>query len=72
MEEGKACGEKEQLLQGSEARGFHLYEVSRRQKSVDTSVRGSLLRSCLAGHRASFTDDANVLELDGGDGCTTA
>ena len=59
--------------------GFHLNEVKRTGKLIETENRIDINRAgrrgnmelCLNGHRASIWDDEKVLEMDCGSNCTT-
>jgi len=56
---------------------FHLYEISKLGKFIDTEIRLVVARGCGEGkmrnsYGASFWGDKNILEPDGGDVCTTS
>jgi hypothetical protein len=48
---------------------FHLSEASRIVKFLETKGRKALPR--VESYRVSIWEDENVLEMGGGDGCTT-
>ena len=57
---------------------FYLYEAARAVKLTETESRMVVARGwgegdgeLLSGFRVSVWGDENILEMDGGDGCTT-